>query len=130
MAEVNGFPRQYFTFFNQLANNNSKEMFPKSLLDRYRKAVVDKKQGAALKSMVKKITDKGYLLDGKYYKKVPRGYDADHPNAEYLLYNGLTARIEEKVPNSFYSEALIDYAYTHYKNMLDLHQWLKKVLDP
>jgi len=45
MAEVNGFPRQYFTFFNQLANNNSKEMFPKSLLDRYRKAVVDKKQG-------------------------------------------------------------------------------------
>lgn len=41
------------------------------------------------------------LIDGKHYKKVPRGYDADHPNAEYLLYNGLTARAEEKVPDAF-----------------------------
>jgi len=106
------------------------KMFSKPLMDRYRQAVVDKKQGAALKSAVKKIADKGYLIDGKHYKKIPRGYDADHPNLEYLLYNGLTARVEEKVPDAFYSEALIDYAYTHYKNMLPLHRWLKKVLDP
>ena len=105
------------------------KMFSKPLMDRYRKAVVDKKQGAALKSAVKKVTGKGYLIDGKHYKKVPRGYDADHPNGEYLLYNGLTARVEEKVPDAFYSGALIDYAYTHYKNMLPLHRWLTKVLN-
>lgn len=29
MAEFNGFPRQYFTFFNQLEKNNSKEWFEK-----------------------------------------------------------------------------------------------------
>ena len=29
MAEFNGFPRQYFTFFNQLQKNNSKEWFEK-----------------------------------------------------------------------------------------------------
>ena len=69
------------------------------------------------------------LIDGKHYKKVPRGYDVDHPNAEYLHYNGLTARVEEKVPDAFYSDVLIDYAYTHYKNMLPLHRWLKKALD-
>jgi len=97
------------------------KMFSKPLMDRYRKAVVDKKQGAALKSAVRKISAKGYLIDGKHYKKVPRGYDADHPNAEYLLYNGLTARVEEKVPDVFFSGALIDHAYTHYKNMLPLH---------
>ena len=50
-------------------------------------------------------------------------------SAEYLLYNGLTARVEEKVPDAFYSDAIIDYAYAHYKNMLPLHRWLKKVLD-
>ena len=105
------------------------KMFSKPLMDRYRKAVVDKKQGAALKSAVRKISAKGYLIDGKHYKKVPRGYDADHPNAEYLLYNGLTARVEEKVPDVFFSGALIDHAYTHYKNMLPLHRWLKNVLD-
>jgi len=105
------------------------KMFSKPLMDRYRKAVVDKKQSAALKSAVKRVAGKGYLIDGKHYKKVPRGYDADHPNAEYLLYNGLTARVEEKVPDAFYSDALIDHAYTHYKNMLPLHRWLKIALD-
>lgn len=106
------------------------KMFSKPLMDRYRRAVVDKKQGAALKSAVRKIFAKGYLIDGKHYKKVPRGYDADHPDAEYLLYNGLTARLEEKVPDVFFSHALVDYAYTHYKNMLPLHRWLIKVLAP
>ena len=104
------------------------KMFPKPLLDRYRKAVADKKQGAALKDAVAKIKARGYLIDGKHYKNVPRGYDAEHPHAEYLLYNGLTARVEENVPDAFYSEAIIDYAYAHYKNMLPLHRWLKKAL--
>lgn len=105
------------------------KMFPKPLLDRYRQAVVDKKHSTAFKNAVKKITGKGYLLDGKHYKKIPRGYDAQHPNAQYLLYNGLTVRVEEKVPDAFFSDAIIDYAYTHYKNMLPLHRWLKKALD-
>jgi uncharacterized protein (TIGR02453 family) len=105
------------------------KMFPKPLLDRYRKAVVDKKQGAALKNAIKKVTAKGYLIDGKNYKKVPRGYDPEHPNAEYLRFNGLTARVEEIVPDVFYSDAIIDHAYAHYKNMLPLHRWLKKALD-
>jgi hypothetical protein len=65
----------------------------------------------------------------KHYKKVPRGYETDHPNAEFLLYNGLTAWLEEKVPDAFYSDAIIDYAYSHYRNMLPLHRWLKKMLD-
>ena len=105
------------------------KMFPKPLLDRYRQAVVDKKQAAALKSAVNKVTGMGYLIDGKHYKKVPPGYDPAHPHAEYLLYNGLTARVEEKVPDVFYSDAIIDYAYGHYKNMLPLHRWLRKALD-
>jgi uncharacterized protein (TIGR02453 family) len=102
------------------------KMFPKPLLDRYRLAVVDKKLGATLKKVINEVSEKGYLVDGKHYKKVPRGYDAEHPNAQYLLYNGLTARVEEKVPDAFYSDAIIDHAYGHYQNMLPLHQWLKK----
>ena len=105
------------------------KMFPKPLLDRYRKAVVDKKLGAELNKAVKAVIGQGYLLDGRNYKKVPRRFDEGHPHAEYLLYNGLTARFEEKVPDAFYSGDLVDYAYTHYKNMLPLHRWLKKALD-
>jgi uncharacterized protein (TIGR02453 family) len=105
------------------------KMFPKPVLDRYRQAVMDKKFGPELEKAVKKISDQGYMVNGKHYKKVPRGYDADHPKAEFLLYNGLTARIEENVPDAFFSDAIIDYAYSHYRNMLPLHRWLKKVLE-
>ena len=105
------------------------KMFPKPLLDRFRQAVAEKKSGGELKKLVKKISGQGYVIDGKHYKKVPRGYEADHPNADLLLYNGLTARSEEKVPDEFFSDAIIDYAYSHYRNMLPLHKWLKKALD-
>ncbi len=104
------------------------KMFPKPILDRYRQAVVDKKLGGDLKKVVQKVSDHGYRVDGKHYKRVPRGYDDGHPNAEFLLFNGMTARIEEKVPDEFYSNALLDYAYSHYRNMLPLHRWLKKLL--
>ena len=82
-----------------------------------------------LKKTVKKISYQGYVIDGKHYKKVPRGYEAEHPNAEFLLYNGLTARSEERVPDAFISNAIIDYAYSHYKKMLPLHRWLMNVFD-
>jgi len=86
------------------------------------------KLGAELRRIFKKVSDKGYLVNGKHYKKVPRGFDAEHPNAEFLLYNGLTARVEEKVSDTFFSDAILKHAYSHYKNMLPMHEWLKKVL--
>ena len=104
------------------------KMFSKPLLDRYRLGVVDKKLGAELRRIFKKVSDKGYLVNGKHYKKVPRGFDAEHPNAEFLLHNGLTARVEEKVSDTFFSDAILKHAYSHYKNMLPMHEWLKKVL--
>jgi hypothetical protein len=75
-----------------------------------------------------KVSDKGYLVNGKHYKKVPRGFDTEHPNAEFLLYNGLTARVEETISKAFFSDVIIDYAYSHYRNVLPIHQWLKKAL--
>jgi uncharacterized protein (TIGR02453 family) len=104
-------------------------MFPKNLLTLYRDTVVDTKLGPELRKAVKKVSGKGYSVNGQHYKRIPQGYDADHPNAEFLLYNGLHAMVEEKIPQAFYSAALIDYAFSHYKNMLPLHQWLKKVFD-
>jgi len=103
-------------------------MFSMPLLDLYRRAVVEKKLGAELKRIVNKISDKGYLVNGKHYKKIPRGFDTEHPNTDFLLYNGLTARIEETVSDTFFSDALIEHAYPHYQNMLPLHEWLKEVL--
>ena len=103
-------------------------MFPKNLLTRYRDAVVDKKLGSDLIKAVKKVSAKGYSIGGQHFKRIPQGYDAGHPRAEYLLYNGLHAMTEEKVSAVFYSGALISHAFRHYKNMFPLHRWLVEAL--
>jgi uncharacterized protein (TIGR02453 family) len=105
-------------------------MFPRPLLGIYREAVVDKKLGRELRKAVTKVTEKGYQVGGSHYKRVPRGFDESHSNAEFLLYNGLHAVLDQKIPQQFYSEAIIDYAFSHYKNMVPIHYWLKKALKP
>jgi uncharacterized protein (DUF2461 family) len=98
-------------------------MFSKSILKNYREAVVDKKVGANLIHAIQAVSKKG-KLNGKHYKKTPRGFDPDHPNAEYLLYNGLHVMNETKIPDELYSDALVDYCFKWYKDMAPLHQWL------
>lgn len=104
-------------------------MFPNPHLQKYRDAVVDKKLGPKLAKMVKGLTSKGYKVDGKHYKRVPRGYDDTHPNAEFLLYNGLHAMTECGIPDAFCSPAIVDFAFGHYRNMVPLHNWLKEVMN-
>ncbi|MCP4666383.1 MAG: DUF2461 domain-containing protein [Deltaproteobacteria bacterium] len=103
-------------------------IFTSELLKGYREAVVHKKQGRKLKEIVRDISQKGYGIGRKHYKRTPRGYDASHENAELLLFNGLTAMIENKIPGEFYSSAIVDYAFSHFKNMLSLHRWLVQAL--
>jgi len=94
----------------------------------YRDAVVSKKYGPELMKTVKKISERGYIVNGRHYKKTPRGYDASHENAELLLYNGLHAMVETKIPKEFYSKAIIDYAFSRFNDMLPLHRWLRGLL--
>ena len=99
--------------------------FSKDLLKAYRDAVVNPQSGPALvKAMQEVGLEKGYDIGGKHYKRVPRGYDPDHENVEFLLYKGLTAGKEEPIPDEFYSAALIDYCYDKYVDMYSIEHWL------
>lgn len=103
-------------------------LFSKELLKLFRDAVTDKKRALSLGAAVNKISEKGYIIGGKHYKRLPRGYDASHGQAEFLLFNGLTARIEEDTPEELYSPSIVEYAFSHYKNMYPLHEWLTKAI--
>ncbi|MFH1490364.1 MAG: DUF2461 domain-containing protein [Pseudomonadota bacterium] len=103
-------------------------VFPRAFLDPYREAVVDKKLGPLLSRTLSGISKKGYRVTGNQYKQVPRGYDPDHINSDYLLHNGLAALFETKIPEELFSEAIVDYAFSHFENMSLLHEWLKKAL--
>ncbi len=102
--------------------------FTPELLEVYRKACVHPKLGPELNKIAKQLTKKGYNLGGKFYKKVPRGFEAEHPNAELLLHNGMHAGIEMKIPAEFHAPKLLDIAFAHYKNMAPLHKWLVAVM--
>ena len=113
---------------NRLMLGAGLHIFTKDLLNRYREVVVDKKHGADLRKAIHSVSEKGYIVHGKYYKKIPAGYDPSHKNAEYLLYNGLSAMVETKIPREFFSSALIDYVFSHFKNMSPIQKWLRKAL--
>ncbi len=103
--------------------------FTPDMLEVYRQACVHAKYGPALAKAVKQLLRYGgYTLGGSFYKKTPRGYDPEHPNAALLLHNGLHAGIETKIPKEFYSAKLLDYCFARYKDMAPLHKWLVSVM--
>ncbi len=100
-------------------------MFPKYLFDTYRNSVLHAKHGKDLAEIVAKIEKtKGYQIGGKHYKRVPAGFDASHPRAELLLFNGFHAGIETSIPEEFYSKKLVSYCWKKFQPLLPLHSWL------
>ncbi len=73
-------------------------MIPDGLLDRYRRAVVDRARGPQIGKIVAALRARpGFSVEGLHYKRVPAGFDAGHPNAELLKHKGLYAGFEEKI---------------------------------
>lgn len=100
-------------------------MFPREYLEEYRESAVHKKYGPALAKAIDEINKKGpYTIGGTCYKRVPRGYDPEHKNAELLKHKGLFARIETRTPKELHSEALLDYCFEKWRDMSALHKWL------
>lgn len=99
-------------------------MFSPPVLAEYRRSVVHPVHGRALADAIAHVEKKGYGLGGEKYKRTPRGFDPAHPNAPWLLYGGLYAGFEEKIPPELYSAKLVSFCFRHFKAMAPLHQWL------
>ena len=103
-------------------------MFPDYLVTRYRRAVVDPKLGKELAKILAVLAKRKDLEPGgKHYKRVPAGYDPDHPNAELLKHKGLYVGYETKIPEELYSARLVDYCFERYEPLVPLHRWLVKL---
>ena len=99
---------------------------PSELIKPYRDAVSNSKKGAEIAKILKKIKkNTSYKLGGMHYKRVPRGYDSENPNADLLLHNGLYFYYECQVPKEVYSRDFLDYSFAIFKDMLPLHNWIK-----
>ncbi len=98
--------------------------FGKSHLEAYRRAVADPKKGPALEKALKTVEKKGYEIGGRHYKRVPRGFEPDHPRADLLRHNGVHAGLDLDIPKAFFGPELTDLVYGHYKKLAEMHRWL------
>ncbi len=94
----------------------------------YRDAVADPKSGPALKRAIAKVAGSpGCAIGEPHYKRVPRGFEADHPRAELLKHNGMYAFTEARIPKEFMRPSLVDYCFDRWKPMMPLHRWLDRI---
>lgn len=104
-------------------------VFDKDKLGVFRDAVVDDDLGSELEQAVAQVeAEGGYEVGGEHYKRVPRGYDAGHPRAVYLKYNGLYAVNPTAVSETdLYRPELVDICFEHCHRMDPIQRWLVKL---
>ena len=98
--------------------------FPGPRLDAFREAVIHRTHGPGLTKAIRKVTKKGYEIGGAHYKRVPRGFDPEHPNAEYLRHNGLYAWERATIPAELYSGEIVALCLRKFRDMHPIHEWI------
>lgn len=105
-------------------------VFPKHLIDPYRESVVHRLYGVELEDAVDAVKKAGnYAIGEVHLKNVPRGYSKDSPCAEFLLFGGLDAFIEQEIPEEFFSASLLSFCLERYLAMWPIHDWLLGLID-
>jgi uncharacterized protein (TIGR02453 family) len=124
-------PGYFFRMFaDRLMLGAGMHAMEKPALERYREAVVDPKKGKALEKAVAEVAASplGMNIGGASRKKVPRGYDADHPRARFLLHDGLWADWDGKVPKEAKSAAFLDFCVARFEAAAPIARWLRSAL--
>ncbi|NJP06171.1 MAG: DUF2461 domain-containing protein [Chloroflexaceae bacterium] len=101
--------------------------FPPPMLADYRQAVDDTERGSELAALIATLQHAGYTIGGESFKRVPRGFAADHPRANLLRHSGISAMSPVIDETTLCSPTLIDVCYTLAQTMLPLHQWLVRL---
>ena len=102
--------------------------FGKQTLDAFRRAVVDDAAGERLEAAVGAVKGAGYQVHGAARKSVPRGFDAGHPRAAYLLYESLYASLDTPIPPNAAGPAFVGYCFEHFRGMSPLNRYLTSIL--
>lgn len=101
----------------------------KTQLPTFRERVADDKSGKALARALASVTRAGCRTGEPGYKKVPRGYDADHPRADLLRLDNVHAMVETKLPEEVHSKRFVAWCQRHFKKALPVHRWLREHME-
>ena len=98
--------------------------FDKATLAGFREAVADDRRGAALEQALDEVRAGGGEVGGAHYKRVPRGFDADHPRADLLRYNALHAWIEEPLPPETHTADFVEFCAERFRKLSPVQRWI------
>ncbi len=99
-------------------------MFDPERMARWRKQVAGK-AGAELATMIARLRRAGYEVSGHDdYKKVPKGFDPEHPRADLLKMKGLTAGPGEIPRGLLHKPELATWLTKHGVALAPLVRWL------
>jgi uncharacterized protein (TIGR02453 family) len=94
-------------------------------LDRFRAAVADDKRGAELDKLLARLDKKGFSADShERYKRVPKGFDPDHPRAELLKRKGLIVNFPSVPAGLLEKPRLAQWLADACKTAAPLVEWL------
>jgi uncharacterized protein (TIGR02453 family) len=100
--------------------------FDTDRLARWRKAAAGK-PGEALQGLIARLRKGGYAVGGHDdYKRVPRGFDPEHPRAELLKMKGLTGGLPDIPAGLLCKPGLVDWLVKHGTAMAPLVIWLHR----
>jgi uncharacterized protein (TIGR02453 family) len=113
---------------DQLLLGGGSYQFPKDFKEPYREAVASD-EGEELEDILSDLISHGYDIEGGMYKRMPSGYDADHPRADLLKRKGLIfSWSESPPPESVHSAEITDYVSEHYARTYPLIDWLSRAM--
>ena len=98
--------------------------FTKEKLILYRKAVDNERIGEELSQITSAVMAAGCQIGGDQYKRVPTGFEPDHPRAELMKFKGLHTSISDLDPELITKPEFMDYTFEQWRKMAPLHHWL------
>ena len=100
-----------------------KHMLDKAELQRFREAVAGP-AGERLASLVAELSAAGFEVGSSHYKRVPRGFDADHPRSGLLRYNALFAAADEAHPSCLAQNDFVAWCDRRFRATSGVLGWL------
>jgi uncharacterized protein (TIGR02453 family) len=100
-------------------------------LERYRAAVADGKKGPQLATAVDALRAQKYNVDSREaLKRVPRGFDADHPRAELLKRKGMHVGREFGAPKWMHTAGAAERIVKAWRDAAPVNRWLDRNVGP
>lgn len=100
--------------------------FSKTGLNRFRDLIIEE-PGAKLEAHFERLRAASYRIGEPELKRIPSGYDKDHPRAELLRHKRVTVWKDYSDAKPVYTPGLVDECMSAFQDMNPVYDWLTKI---